>query len=272
MNGIFLKLDRFFQGHWRLAVLDCSKGLWPASPDHLPYLKAQNAKGHHILIQPAHHHEPFFMLADDLNPAHLKSHHQYPEGKWKPGRMVVSTSPENYQIWIHSDRELSVDEKRFWLARMNSDPGADPRHRWGRCPGFFNRKEKHRSDQDRFPLAKLIWVDWRNTAHIPRPSTLPATQNSSDGYKHKRYMGGKSTRRSDYDRLNESATDFAYSLALARRGYSQKQIIARLLEERLDWSHHLGSSRLQNYLDRTVSKAVEIVRSTPAKNNSVISK
>ena len=70
--------------------------------------------------------------------------------------MIVSTSPENYQIWTHSDRELSVDEKRFWAGCMNSDPGADPRHRWGRCPGFFNRKEKHRSDRDRFPLAKPI--------------------------------------------------------------------------------------------------------------------
>ena len=159
--------------------------------------------------------------------------------------MIVSTSPENYQIWIHSDRELSVDEKRFWLVGMNSDPGADPRHRWGRCPGFFNRKEKHRSDPDPFPLAKLIWVDWRNTAHIPQIPAIHATHNAHHSEPAQHKISGKSIRRSDYDPLNESATDFAYSLALARRGYSQKQIIARLLEERLEWSHHLGSSRLQ---------------------------
>lgn len=252
--------------------MDCRKGLWPVSPDHLPYLKAHNAKGHHILIQPIHHYESYFILADDLNPGHLKAHHQFPDGTWKPGRMIVLTSPENYQVWIHSDRVLSVNEKRFWLRRMNSDPGADPRHRWGRCPGFFNKKEKHRSFDGKYPLAKLIWVDWHHTAHIPHTPVNRMTQDTYHGNVFQHPINAKTIRRSDYGRHNESVTDFVYSLALARRGYSKQLIIARLLDERLEWSHYLGSSRLQQYLERTVSKAIEIVLSTPVKNNSVILK
>lgn len=270
MNGIFRKLDRFFQYHWRLAVLDYQRGLWSVSPNHLPYLKAQNANGHHILIQPDH--QPFFMLADDLNPVDLKTYHHYPDGTWKPGRMIVLTSPGNYQVWIHTNRDLPVEEKRYWLRHMHSDPGADPHNRWGRCPGFFNRKDKHRSPTGRFPLAKLIWVDWLHVAQIPPMPTpqLPHHTEQADRPLHPSYA--TNIRRSDYDRYNESATDFALSLALARKGYSKQQIIEQLLHERRDWTHHLGVSRLNDYLERTVSKAIEIVRSTPNKYNSVISK
>jgi len=55
--------------------------------------------------------------------------------------MVVETSSGNYQVWIHSDRPLSLDEKRYWLKRLHNDPGADRNNRWGRYPGFRNRKK-----------------------------------------------------------------------------------------------------------------------------------
>ncbi|MGP8322267.1 MAG: DNA-primase RepB domain-containing protein [Methanosarcinaceae archaeon] len=236
-----------------------NKGLWVVSTKHIPYLKAQNAKGNHILIQPAHWCESRYMMADDLNKNQIQIFHRFPEGKWKPGRMIIETSPGNFQVWIHSSRYLSLDEKRYWLKRMKSDPGADPHHRWGRCPGFFNRKDKYRSQNGNYPLAKLIWVDWMNETYIPKISKpIPKENNQHRGYNN-RYLYGKCTRRIHYERHNESATDFAYALALARRNFSKQQIIYRLLEERRDWTNHRGESRKIQYTDRTVTKAINIV-------------
>lgn len=218
--------------------------------------------GKHILIQPASHQEPYYLLADDLNRCLLEAHHQHPVGKWRPGRMIIETSPGNYQVWIHASCCLSLDEKRYWLRKMKSDPGADPHHRWGRCPGFFNKKEKHRSTSGLFPLSKLIWVDWRNTAHIPKTAKRDPKRCDHLMLLEARHHT-RIPRRTDYERHNESVTDFTYALALARRQFTKDEIIKRLLEERNDWTNHEGILRKHHYLDRTVSKAIAIINSDP---------
>ena len=63
---------------------------------------------------------------------------------------------------------MSIDNKCYWLKQLRSDPGADPNKRWGRCPGFRNRKKKHRDSDGRYPLSKLIWVDWKYQVNIPQ--------------------------------------------------------------------------------------------------------
>lgn len=260
MEKILQKLNRFFQGGLQLAVLDMKKGLWITSQKHIPYLKAQNAKGNHILIQPAHCYESWYMMADDLKWYQIQKYHQNIHGKWKAGRMIIETSPGNYQVWIHSSRTLSLDEKRYWLKRMNSDPGADPHHRWGRCPGFFNKKEKYHSRFGKYPLAKLIWVDWSNMTHIPELPKQKAIAKKQKCFLRIPSIYRKRIQRFHYDRMNESATDFAYALALARRNVSKQQIINRLLDERMDWTNHQGISRKLQYLDRTASKAIRIIQ------------
>jgi hypothetical protein len=168
MIAIFEKLDRYFLSNWRLAVLDLNKGLWTVEPNTLciPYLKAENANGRHILIQPK---DPsHYLMADDLSRHLLQTHHMLADGSFKSGRMVVETSPHNFQVWIHSREPLSVDQKRLLLQKLKSDPGADPNNRFGRCPGFRNRKEKYQNTQGFFPLAKLIWIDWKHQTLIPK--------------------------------------------------------------------------------------------------------
>ena len=169
MKLIFEKLNHYFYRKWHLAVLDMDAGLWviESKASNIPYLKAQNAKGRHILLQPEPVIESYYLLVDDLTWPMILSHHHYPNGGWKPGRMVVETSPGNYQVWIHSSRRLSLIEKRYWLKKLCSDPGADPNNRWGRCPGFRNRKDKYRDPTGGYPLAKLIWIDWRGKVEIP---------------------------------------------------------------------------------------------------------
>jgi len=263
MHRIFKKISHFFNGNWRLAVLDLTKGRWLVSLDNLAYLKAENASGRHIIIQPGHEVEPYYLLVDDLNAELLWRHHKI-NNIWKPGRMVIETSPANYQVWIHSSRSLNLHEKQYWLKKLHNDPGASPKNRWGRCPGFFNRKPKYRTPNGNYPLSKLIWVDWKKTVNIPTFSlNQDFKKKTIDQRRFSLIPRGDvcHINRADYERGDESATDFAYSLALARRRVPIEEIKIRLLAERTNWKNHFGNKRKECYLDRTIAKAINIVES-----------
>ncbi len=266
MEKIFEKLGRYFGFGFRVAVLDLQKGLWivDPAPSRIDYLRAENANGRHILIQPWD--VSCYLLADDLNWNQVCAQHRLRDGAWKPGRMVIETSPQNYQVWIHGQGPLPLMEKRYWLKRLCSDPGADPNNRWGRCPGFRNRKEKHRDESGQYPLSKLIWVDWEKQAQIPR-AAVQLPENGSKPFSHQPQRGGvcrhkKEVYRSDFNRGNESAADFSYALALARRGHDEDEIRSRILSERLSWENHQGAGRIDRYLDRTIRRAKSIVEQT----------
>jgi hypothetical protein len=59
--------------------------------------------------------------------------------------MRVETSPNNFQVWVHADKPLSFEEKKYWLERLGSDPDAGPRGWWGLCPGFRDRKDQYQN-------------------------------------------------------------------------------------------------------------------------------
>jgi len=265
MNNILFKLDKFFRGDWLLGVLNIKKGLWTVSPksSNIPYLKAQNANGQHILMQPQKPAQPYFLMADDIDGRLLKIHHKDAAGQWKPGRMVVETSPANYQIWIRSERPLDLHEKLHWLSILKNDPGAHPKNRWGRCPGFRNRKKKYKSESGKYPLSKLVWPDWKSSAHIPIVRTSkrisPVNSQSLSPQPRGFVCQQNDINRSQYNRGNESATDFAYALALARRGTSPAVIYERIRTERTKWDNHRGHKRQNAYLERTIFKAFKIV-------------
>ena len=68
MERIFEKLDRYFCRKWRLAVLDMDRGRWIVKPEtsNIPYLKAENANGRHILIQPDSTLDPYYSKLGDI--------------------------------------------------------------------------------------------------------------------------------------------------------------------------------------------------------------
>ncbi len=262
MDRIFKKLDQFFYKKWYLAVLDMDVGRWAVKPktSNIPYLKAENANGRHILIQPDSTIAPYYFLIDDVDLSLIGMQHKDINNQWKAGRMVVETSKNNYQIWIHSSRRLSLEEKRYWLKRLHSDPAADPNNRWGRCPGFRNRKDKHRDSTGGYPLSKLIWIDWKYQAKIPFTNLLEKPlKNSSHQYQKIFVSSHGKISRSDYERGDDSATDFAYAIALFRRGYCKQSIRKHILNERINWQNHIGERRKQLYLERTIEKARNIV-------------
>lgn len=261
MERIFCKICNYFNHRFSLAVLDESTGKWPVAPfpKNIPYLKAENAGGRHILLKPDSDIQPYYFLADDLNSDLLTRHHQLKSGFFKPGRMVIETSPGNYQVWIHSSRFLDLAEKRYWLKKLHSDPGADPKNRWGRCPGFRNRKAKHKTPSGQYPLAKLIWVDWKRQANIPEINLSSCSQKAFSHQPQGGVCHKNKITRSLYDKGNESATDFAYALALYRRGFTRMQIHNRIIQERQDWSNHAGEQKKAQYLTRTLLKAEKLV-------------
>jgi len=263
MESLFVKIGRYFNAGWRLAVLDEQKGRWMVDPEpqNIGYLRAENASGRHILMQPFD--DAHYLLADDIPRELLQCHHKSVTGNWRPGRMVIETSPANFQVWIRTSGPLKLWEKRFWLQKLRSDPGADPNDRWGRCPGFRNRKEKHRDKSGHYPLAKLVWVDWQERATIPavaRSEQRPLSHQPLRGA----VCHGRAIQRSDYARDDPSATDFAYALALARRGEIDDAIRSRILSERPSWKNHEGERRIRAYLDRTITRAKAIVETTRA--------
>ncbi len=68
MQNIFFKLNRYFQANWNLAVLDLKKGRWFVNVDisTIPYLKAENSNGRHIIIQPTKNNESYYLMVDDI--------------------------------------------------------------------------------------------------------------------------------------------------------------------------------------------------------------
>ena len=262
MDNIFFKLNCYFKGNWNLAVLDVTIGRWLVDTliSNIPYLKAQNSKGRHIVMQPSHHIESYYLMVDDIDISTMHIQHKDSKGNWKPGRMVVETSPDNYQVWIHCSRSMHLNEKRYWLKKMHNDPGADPNNRWGRCPGFRNRKEKYKSENGGYPLAKLIWVDWKNTTDIPL--RLPSKDVDTSKPFSPLPLGGVcrfEVNRSHYLRSDESSTDFAYALALMRRGYTNEQIRSRIKIERVDWKNHKGAQKQEYYINCTIKKARDVI-------------
>ncbi len=263
MRKIFNKLNYYFSHRWQLAVLDLSIGRWvvKAKTSNIDYLKAENANGRHILVQPDPNLAPHYLLVDDLPWQLIERHHKCDQGKWKKGRMVVETSNRNFQVWIHSSRPLSLEEKRYWLKKLHSDPGADPNNRWGRCPGFRNRKDKYRCSHGTYPLSRLIWVDWRCQADIPRirsanPHTASDTLCLSFPEQKCRPKG---IFRINYERGDESATDFAFALALFRNGYDECSIEQRIRSQRSNWKNHSGDKKMNLYLKRTIRRAKQVV-------------
>jgi hypothetical protein len=264
MDAVLEKMGKYF-GEYEIGVYDEGKGkeegkVWIVQSKDAGYLKAMNAQGRHIFIRPSFENEPYYMMHDDVKKDGLAKYHKDADGRWRPGRLVVESSPGNYQVWVKSERPLSVEEKKHWLAQMKSDPGASPLHRWGRAPGFRNRKEKYRNEKG-YPLARLEWVDWRGEAHIPVVQIAKPEQRHTGppGIKRESLAGELPTRDRYFKGLNsegkprESEQDLAYMLALLRRGADPET------------DNHSGEKRTEQYLNRTLEKAQSVINDSPYK-------
>jgi hypothetical protein len=240
--------------------------LWDVKPSlkSVAYLRRMNAKGYHVLMRPLK--QEYYILCDDLNFDDLKHFHhdnmRYSRGThqetFKPGRLVVETSPSNYQVWIHTSRPLSLEEKKYWLSRLKSDPGCDPNNRWGRAPGFTNRKKKY-CNNGSYPLSKLFWGDYKQCVDVP---LIPLNDKKKETQKERISNINYSLNSSGFDgRLvryrdpNPSIDDFKHARYLILCGKSDVEIASAILSDRTDWSHHKSDVARQKYIERTIANA-----------------
>jgi hypothetical protein len=72
----------------------------------------------------------------------------------------------------------------------------------------------------------------------------------------------KNISRKDYERRDESATDFSYALAMARRNFTDREIRNCLISERQNWKNHQGEKRMNDYIKRTIVKIRAVVQNS----------
>ena len=103
-------------------------------------------------------------------------------------------------------------------------------------------------------------MDWRHKAAVPEIECKKETKISS-GIK---TLPPKHSEicRENYEKGNDSETDFSYALALARRGFDVDVIKSRIIDERENWENHRGEKRIEGYLDKIIIKVMEIIDSS----------
>lgn len=255
-DAIFLKICKFFENTFEFGVHrdnGSESVVWRvvAEKNRLPYLRAENCKGNNIYMRPLPEITGYFLLVDDLAPEQLMEHREM------PGRMIVETSPANYQVWIRTSNYLSDESKKNILLQLGSDPGAAPAKRWGRAPGFTNRKRKHRMMNGFYPYAKLHYMN-SNAVEMEVPFDVVPSDSDEESY----YDTSMITTvvsadicRNDYEIGDDSRTDFRYCMALIKRGATDVKLKECLMAERGNWGNHKGGGKLKSYLDRTIRKA-----------------
>src|SRR6516165_5924802 len=235
----------------------------------ISWLRLKNGRGRNIYIRPSGEHA--LSLIDDIGwrtVARLK------EEGFDPA-VIVETSPGNFQAWLnHGEvlpKEFSTFVARVLARRFLGDPAsADWRH-YGRLAGFTNRKEKYRRENGLYPFVLLHEASGRvyrrspeflreaeeafNKAREKERARNQAIQNSapSAGLKTLEDFRRRSAYGGDYTR-----SDLAYAIYALAHGIPEKTLREQLASR--DLSHKGNEKRQQEYVDRTILKAMMRVR------------
>ncbi len=231
----------------------------------LRYLKYRNAHGAHIYVRPSG--ERRFTLLDDLSHAAIAS--LTAEG-FEPCA-VVETSPGNFQAWLKHSRILSKKLGTFaaqqLARRFGADPSAADWRRFGRLPGFTNRKPQYRHNEGLFPFVRLREHNGQQFA-VAEAFELEAAklqQIERDEQDRKRqsfrpWLGRASSLSLSQFRAaakyagRPAAADMAFSIAAFANGWTQSQVTDALASEYL--SRNPSPSRRAAYIRRTTAKAM----------------
>lgn len=217
----------------------------------LTFLKHRNANGAHIYIRPTG--ESPYTLLDDLTPATLTRLNA--EG-YSPAA-VVETSPGNFQAWLRHaqplSKELGTLAAKTLAAEFHADGSAADWRRFGRAPGFTNRKPQHCNAQGLFPFARLVGHDGQTFPAAGQFHTrLLALQQQIEQQDTARRLSfaARPNRLSlpvSLDRFRSStryqgrpaAADMAFSIVASSQGWTETDIAAALAR------HHLSRDTSQ---------------------------
>lgn len=232
----------------------------------IPFLRRRNSQGAHIYFRPTG--ESSYTLLDDLNEQTLTALSS--EG-YAPAA-VVETSPGNFQAWLRHlqplSKELGTLAAKTLSAEFGADGSAADWRRFGRVPGFTNRKPKYQNATGQFPFARLICSSGQ---------TFPTASAFYVGLLmvHRQIVVDLAHRRQAFDSRSRHATkpasllqfrqspkyegrpaaaDMAFCIAAYSQGLSQVEMENALAQEYLSRNNSL--SRRTTYIRRTISKAI----------------
>ena len=233
------------------------------------WLRLKNAQGRSIYIRPAGEHS--LSLIDD---ASIQVIEQLKSEGFAPA-VVLETSPGNFQGWLHHGqilpKRLSTFATRLLASRFGGDlASADWRH-YGRLAGITNRKDKYRKTDGTFPYVRLHEAtgdvysravaflaevkdlyDSEQSKLPPVPCLRRGTQccsnlKSIEDFRAKPIYGGDQTR-----------VDLAYAVYALAHGVSENDVRTALASR--DLMHKGNGKRQQEYMDRTIKKALERIK------------
>ena len=238
----------------------------------IPWLRHQNRDGRNIYIRPSGEHN--LTLVDDLT---QQSVVEMKRVGFDPA-VVFETSPANYQAWVKHPDVLSKEEgtvaTRALATQFGGDFGAADWRHFGRLSGFTNRKEQYRDGATGlFPFVRLIEANGqgypketrfiaevkatveqerqireRQSQQMAATMTGGAELKSIDEFRNNAKYGGDATR-----------VDLAYAIYALSHGASEAQV-KEVIGSR-DLSHKGNDRRQQEYVDRTVKKACDLMHS-----------
>ena len=235
----------------------------------IPWLRHQNRDGRNIYIRPKGEHN--LSLVDDLSADKVQT---MKAAGFTPA-VVVQTSPGNFQAWVKHpeplNKELSTAAARTLAETFGGDRGAADWRHFGRLAGFTNRKDKYRSETGFYPFVLLtehsgfayaegikFTTEVRQrveaeeeekqararrapTSVEPRPLKPIAVFRNDSRY------GGDGTR-----------IDLAYAIYAFSHGLDESAVSAALRSR--DLSHKGPERRQDEYIERTIQKAIGTVR------------
>ena len=231
----------------------------------LPYLKYRNANGANILVRP--NGEGPYTILDDLTPASLVR--MFSEG-YEPAA-VVETSPGSLQAWLkHAQplsKELGTLAAKMLAEQFGADRNAADWRRFGRAPGFTNRKPRHRNAQGLYPFARLISHSGR-TFPLAKPFLLQLGVFQQKAEQERAatrlrlasrpscaavHVALSRFRRSSRYAGRPAAADMAFCIAACAQGWCKSDVAAELSHHYL--SRDTNRNRQMAYINRTITKA-----------------
>jgi hypothetical protein len=256
-------------------------------PKTVAWLRRMNAQGYDIFVRPvaaADGMAPPFAFVDDLDADQVAR--MAADGL--PFAVQVESSPGRFHGWVRlADAPLDRDEvtaaARVLADRYGGDPASTDWRHYGRLAGFTNQKPSrklpsghqpwamlHAASGDVAPAADdvlaqareaLLWAE-RAKRQVPKnrvPAPMPPLRQSDDPA----HIAASVRSRTGGTDQSGSGRDFAAALSLLRRGFSEDEVRAALLEASPDLVER-GHRNPESYIAKTVTKAAEVVRATPS--------
>ncbi len=238
----------------------------------IPWLRYQNREGRNIYVRPAGEHD--LTLIDDLSVDSV--------GRMKtagfPPALVVETSPRNFQAWLKHphrlDKELGTAVARVLAVQFGGDQGAADWRHYGRLSGFANRKETHRdSATGLFPFVKLIECGGEvyPAAHEFLATIRRQLEQERQRQYQRRFCTSPALSSARLKSIEEfradprycgdgKRTDLAYAVYAVAHGLSDAEVEAAIRSR--DLSHKGSERRQDDYVQRTIRKALDQARKT----------